>query len=72
MVVMYLSADLEAVPLKNYVRVFDGDSALIIECYLANYLLISIHNINTMIISRWYVKNLQLDTRNFKINKKHL
>ena len=71
MIVMHLSADLEAVLLKNYVRVFDGDSGLIIECYQANYLLISIHNINTMIVSRWYVKNLQLDTRNFKINKKH-
>ena len=70
MIVMHLSVDLEAVLLKN-VRVFDGDSGLIIECYQANYLLISIHNINTMIVSRWYVKNLQLDTGNFKINKKH-
>ena len=69
MIVMHLLADLEAVFLKNYLRVLDEDSGLIIECYQVNCLLISIHNISIMIISSWYVKNLQLDNRNFRINK---
>ena len=59
---MHLLADLEAVFLKNYLRMLNGDSGLIIEYCQLNSLLISIYHIAIMITGNWYVNNLQLST----------
>ena len=68
-IVMHLLADLEPLFLKNYLKMLNGDSGLIIEYCQVNCLLISIYNITIMItIDNWYVKNLQLNTSNFRIN----
>ena len=68
-IVMHLLADIEAVFLKHYLRKLDGDSGLVIEYYQVNYLLISNYHITIMINGNWYVKKLQLNIRNFRINE---